>query len=167
MMANAARHPTVLYAQDKKNIFLTIDLQDIGDHTLNTTDSQVSFHTTKNGTAFGFEIELFDKVKKDTWHSHKTNRHIELVVEKETQDKGYWPRLQKPAGKLAFVKTDFAKWKDEDEEDEPQPYSNQDLMNEQLMMQMMQGGQMPNIDFSQTGGDVDSDDEDLPEDEEK
>lgn len=57
----------------------------------------------------------------------------------------YWPRLQKAPGKLAFVKTDFSKYKDEDEDDEPE--NNQQDMNAQLaqMMAMQGQGGMPGM----------------------
>jgi hypothetical protein len=38
------------------------------------------------------------------------------VLEKKNADAPWWPRLT--TNKVNFVKTDFAKWKDEDEEDE-------------------------------------------------
>jgi hypothetical protein len=63
MMTANSRIPTVLFAQDKAQIFLTIDLADVKDHVLKTEPEAVSFSTEKNGVSYAFSIELFDSVK--------------------------------------------------------------------------------------------------------
>jgi len=49
---------------------------------------------------------------------HQTARQIVLVLDKAEHGEAYWPRLQKDKVKPRFLKTDFQKWKDENEEDE-------------------------------------------------
>lgn len=61
-----------------------------------------------------------------------------MVVEKQNTDAKFWPRLQKQPGKLSFVKTDFSKYKDEDEDDDEPAVDPQAGMNAQLA-QMMSG----------------------------
>ena len=59
-----------------------------------------------------------------------------------TESDKYWPRLQSQQQKLSFVKTDFARWKDEDSDDEDER-NPQAQLNEQMMFQQMlaqQGG---------------------------
>ena len=58
------RAPTVLYAQDKNQIFLTIDLQDVQEHELVKDDSHVTFKTVKDNVSYGFNLELFSKVEE-------------------------------------------------------------------------------------------------------
>ncbi|KAJ3365523.1 hypothetical protein HDU91_002200, partial [Kappamyces sp. JEL0680] len=58
-----------------------------------------------------------------------------MVGEKEDAEAPFWPRLNK-SGKLAWIKTDFAKWKEEDEDDEEEAPGGDTMMNDQ-MMQMM------------------------------
>jgi hypothetical protein len=41
-----------------------------------------------------------------------------LVLDKAEHDQSYWPRLLKNRVKLGYLKTDFSRWKDEDEEDD-------------------------------------------------
>ena len=65
MTASATRTPTVLYAQDKKHIFMTIDLQDVKAHTLETLGESVSFKTLKEGQNFEFSLPLYGAVKPD------------------------------------------------------------------------------------------------------
>jgi hypothetical protein len=56
------------------------------------------------------------------------SRSLNLVLRKKVKQSEYWPRLTKDKAKNAFLKTDFSKWVDEDEQgatgdvpDEPEP----------------------------------------------
>lgn len=71
-----------------------------------------------------------------------TPRNLLMIIYKK--EEGYWPRLQK-GGKLNFVKVDFSRWKDEDEEDDDagmDPMGGMDFSS--LMAQA--GGNIPNMD---------------------
>ena len=46
-----------------------------------------------------------------------TSRHLQLLLRKKEKKAEYWPRLTKEKVRNAFIKTDFAKWVDEDEQD--------------------------------------------------
>lgn len=75
------------------------------------------------------DLEFFDKVKGEEKRQIPTSRHLELVIPKE--ETKWWPRLLKNSAKVirwflrfekisifqvAWIKIDFNKWKDEDEE---------------------------------------------------
>lgn len=173
--------PSVLYAQDKNQIFVTIDLQDVQEHSLSTTAERISFSTVKDQTRFEFGFELYDKVDEKTWTIAKNNRHIALVAQKQEKGKSFWPRLNK-TGKLGYIKTDFSKWKDEEDDEEDQDQSDPAMqsagMSDQLM-QMMAGGNMSPDMMGMMGGagagsaaaggntnvnieEIDSDDEEMP-----
>ena len=47
-----------------------------------------------------------------------TQRSFVLVLRKKEKKAEYWPRLTKEKVRNAFIKTDFSKWVDEDEQDE-------------------------------------------------
>lgn len=47
-----------------------------------------------------------------------SSRSLSLVIQKKDLEPEYWPRLTKEKIKNAFLKTDFSKWVDEDEQDE-------------------------------------------------
>ena len=72
-----------------------------------------------------------------------TNRNIALVFDKT----GSWPRLPKQTNKLNWIKVDFTKFVDEDEEEEQgqstQPFDMSQLMNNPNLMNMMQNGNAP------------------------
>lgn len=47
-----------------------------------------------------------------------TSKNIEMKLQKKELKEEYWPRLLKDSKKLHFLKTDFDKWVDEDEQNE-------------------------------------------------
>ena len=49
--------------------------------------------------------------------SNLTSRHFAVVLRKKEKKAEYWPRLTKEKVKNAYLKTDFSKWVDEDEQD--------------------------------------------------
>ena len=86
----------------------------------------------------------------DESKTHHTPRDVAFVLRKKETKEEYWPRLTKDKQKLHFLKTDFDKWVDEDE---------QDAVNEDDPMAGMGGmpgmgadGGFGGIDFSKLGG---------------
>jgi hypothetical protein len=82
-----------------------------------------------------------------------TPRNVFFLIPKKNQEDSYWPRLYAGSAKQSFVKTDFSRWRDEDDEDEEVAPNLPDFSQF--------GGNMPNMDFSNfaAGGEGDSDDE--------
>ncbi|KAG6918665.1 hypothetical protein DXG01_012482 [Tephrocybe rancida] len=119
--------PEVLWTQrdsktnDGKNfIFLTVLLWDIDPPTLvwNLTSSSVSFQAkTKDGAEYAFELDLFNDVDPKLSRSTLTNRSLVASIRKKEKMAEPWPRLTKDKIKRPFIKTDFSKWTDEDEDD--------------------------------------------------
>lgn len=120
--------PTVLWAQRKDRLFLTIDLQDCKDPkvTLDSDDNHgtVSFrgHATSHATgpeehSYILDLQLYGPIDKEDTKISQTDRTILLVIAKKGED--FWPRLLKQPGKTSpNIKVDWDKWVDEDEEDE-------------------------------------------------
>jgi hypothetical protein len=99
-------------------------------------------------------LQLFDAVKLDESKWNTKGRNIILNIIKADPTAEYWPRLTKDKIKNAHIQADWAKWVDEDEEEEAKPVGeewNEDNMNN-FNMGGMQGG--------------DSDDEEEEEEEE-
>uniref|UniRef100_A0A1D1XYF4 Co-chaperone protein p23 n=1 Tax=Anthurium amnicola TaxID=1678845 RepID=A0A1D1XYF4_9ARAE len=119
-MANDLPHPEVLWAQRSNEIYLTINLVDVEDAKLNVAKEKISFEGI-GGTErkkYGFELDLCKEINPDTSKRHQTARQIVLVLDKAEHNQSYWPRLQKDKAKPRFLKTDFQKWKDENEEED-------------------------------------------------
>ncbi|EMD41447.1 hypothetical protein CERSUDRAFT_90011 [Gelatoporia subvermispora B] len=135
-------HPEVLWAQrssefdDKKNIlYVTINLPDVKPETLkyNLTPTSISFEA-KAGNAekgleekeFAFGFDLFEEVVPEESRQALTSRSFNLVLRKKEKKAEYWPRLMKEKVKTPFIKTDFSKWVDEDEQEGEQPAADGD-----------------------------------------
>ncbi|KAH9248806.1 hypothetical protein BASA81_013506 [Batrachochytrium salamandrivorans] len=168
--ANTTRAPEVMWAQDRKSVFLTIRAVDTVDPKIAKSATDLTFEAVSCGQTLSFHFELFAAVKADTWHETITNRAITLVVEKENTNDRFWPRLPKSAGKLPWLKTDFSKFVD-DTFDDPEPLEaaldappGMGGMNEEMLKMFASqgagaGGPGGMADFG------DSDDEELPEEE--
>jgi prostaglandin-E synthase len=129
----SSTHPDVLWAQRKNEVFLSINVLDLSDEDLSLDNTSIKFKGTSLGQLYKFELEFFAEINVENSKKTKTAHGILCVLDKKDHDKSFWPRLTKQTEKLAFVKTDFARWKDEDESD------NDFQMN-------------PGLDFSQFGG---------------
>jgi hypothetical protein len=113
-------HPEVLWAQRKNEIYVTINLTDAKDPELNVTKEKITFKGLggPDKKLYGFELDLLKEINPETSKRSISARQIFLMLDKAEHDQPYWVRLQKDKVKPAFLKTDFAKWKDEDEDEE-------------------------------------------------
>ncbi|CAB3990954.1 prostaglandin E synthase 3-like, partial [Paramuricea clavata] len=85
---------------------------------------------------------------------HITTRELTFVLKKKDASTTFWKRLLETKDKIAHIKTDFDKWKDEDDsDDDEQPNSN----FEDMMRQMGDIGMDGAVD---DGNEADSDDSD-------
>ncbi|VDK30033.1 unnamed protein product [Gongylonema pulchrum] len=114
-------HPLVEWAQRDKILYLTVEIDNVND--LDITDKSLRITGTFGGnkTLYEASLEFYDNIKTD-YRKIDNNRHLELVINKEASK--WWPRLLKDAVKvgcvhfLPWVKVDFNKWKDEDEDED-------------------------------------------------
>ncbi|KAG6918671.1 hypothetical protein DXG01_012488 [Tephrocybe rancida] len=128
-----SQHPEVLWAQrssltvEEKNVlYLTVNLPDIQEQTLSyeLTPTSISFQAKSGNAArglaekdFSFKLEFYADVVPDLSTKKLSSRSFYIVIRKKDQKEEYWPRLTKEKVKNAFLKTDFSKWVDEDEQD--------------------------------------------------
>ncbi|KAK9473448.1 HSP20-like chaperone [Dipodascopsis tothii] len=118
--------PEVLWAQrsnsvdEAKNvIFLTLNTPDVAKPEIKLTATSLSFKgASSNGKDYEIELEFFDEIDVDnSTHSH-SGRGVYFVLRKKEAKEEYWPRLLKDKRKYHFLKTDFDRWVDEDEQQE-------------------------------------------------
>lgn len=64
------------------------------------------------------ELEFFAEIDPAESKTSHTARDVELKLRKKELGETYWPRLLKDTKRVHFVKTDFDKWVDEDEQNE-------------------------------------------------
>ncbi|KAJ6793170.1 Uncharacterized protein M6B38_111380 [Iris pallida] len=141
-----SRHPTTKWAQRSDKVFITIELPDAKDLKLSLQpEGQFSFYATTGSDKIPYELdfELYDKVNVEESKAAVGLRNICYLVKKA--ERKWWSRLLKQEGKPpVYLKVDWDKWVDEDEDDG---------------VGDMEGGDM---DFSKLGmddGDVVSDDD--------
>ncbi|CAI0421417.1 unnamed protein product [Linum tenue] len=111
-----SRHPILKWAQRSDKIYLTVDLADAKDVKLKLEpDGKFIFSAVKDGCDFVVDLELFDKVNVEESKYVVGPRNISYIIIKA--ESNWWPRLIKQEGKTpAFLKADWDKWVDEDEE---------------------------------------------------
>jgi hypothetical protein len=121
--------PEVLWAQrssksdpEKNFIYLTISVPDVPPSNLKLdlkpTGLTFTGHSDTLKRTYSLELEFYGEVDVDESKINHTARDVEMKLRKKELDESYWPRLLKEAKKVHFLKTDFDKWVDEDEQNE-------------------------------------------------
>jgi len=118
MSTTSVIHPTMIWAQRKNCILLTICLDDCKSPTITYEGSTLNFKGKGGSDQREHEavIELFGNVVSSSSTTLVKPRNIELVLQKE--EEAFWPRLTKSNAKLPWLKIDFNKWKDEDDSED-------------------------------------------------
>lgn len=120
--------PTVLWAQrssaedaSKNLIYLTIQVSDPADIKLDLTSTALTFtaDSADATTKYNLKIEFYDEINvEESRQNLESGSYIFMVLRKSKAQEEYWPRLTKEKLKYHYIKTDFDKWVDEDEQDE-------------------------------------------------
>lgn len=176
--------PEVLWAQRssasdaaKNFIYLTISVPDVPrkNLVLDIQPQSISFSGTSSSLKRQYEVKLdfYDEINVDETKINHSEKNLELVLRKKQLKEEYWPRLTKDNKKFHFLKTDFDKWVDEDEQ-ETIPEDDIGGMPGMGGMGGMPGmGDMSSmlggsgLDFSNLGGSMGGDDADNAEDDDE
>lgn len=183
--------PEVLWAQrsnadvpEKNLILLTISVPDVPKDKikldLKPTGLVFTGYSESLKKTYHLDIEFYAEIDTEQSTINHTGKNVEFRLRKKEAKEEFWPRLLKDSKKVHYLKTDFDKWVDEDEQEEA---PEDDLggmgaggMDMASMMGGMggmggAGGDFGGIDFSKLGGaggdldadDDDDDDEEMPE----
>lgn len=120
---------TVLWAQRsnateaaKNFIYLTISVPDVqaSKLKLDLKPTSLSFagHSDSLKRDYQLALDFYAEIDPAESKINHTAKNIEIVLRKKELKEEFWPRLLKDAKKVHFLKTDFDKWVDEDEQDE-------------------------------------------------
>jgi len=184
---SSAATPEVLWAQRsnkteaaKNFIYLTISVPDVQPANLKLdlkpTSLSFSGHSDSLKRDYHVVLEFYAEVDVKESKINHTAKHVEIVLRKKELKEEFWPRLLKDAKKVHFLKTDFDKWVDEDEQDEA---PEDDLagnmggmggmpgMGDMSSMMGGPGGDFGGIDFSKLGGGLGGEEAEGEEDEEE
>ncbi|XP_063901977.1 prostaglandin E synthase 3-like isoform X1 [Zophobas morio] len=114
------------WAQDKRSVFLTVNLPDIKDEKVGLSENKVTFEGKSKDALWTNELELYGTIIKDKSVIEKSDRKLTFTLAKEDTEK-FWPRLLKGNKRHHWLSTDFSKWKDEDESDEDDKFGGMDF----------------------------------------
>eukprot|EP00419_Tripos_fusus_P023519 CAMPEP_0172719096 /NCGR_PEP_ID=MMETSP1074-20121228/75307_1 /TAXON_ID=2916 /ORGANISM="Ceratium fusus, Strain PA161109" /LENGTH=177 /DNA_ID=CAMNT_0013544415 /DNA_START=59 /DNA_END=592 /DNA_ORIENTATION=- len=118
--------PTVLWAQRQDSVYVTVDIKDAVDISVHLDETALEFAGRSGGddkSLYEFKLELFAPIRRQE-SKWSAKRCPEFFLRKETA--GTWSRLQK-SGKFQWIKVDWAKWADSDEEDEKGGFDTDDM----------------------------------------
>lgn len=156
-------NPEVLWAQrssetepEENYLLITISIPDCENPTVKLEPTFFEFQAKSKGHVgdetshqYHLHIDFFKEIIPDkTVHKIANGQHYFLKIYKKDLGIEYWPRLTKEKVKYPYIKTDFNKWVDEDEQhNAPAPAGfdmNDMLMNgnpdmEALKAQLAQG----------------------------
>lgn len=171
-MATTTATPEVLWAQrssstdpEKNFIYLTISVPDVPASSmkldLKPTGLTFTGHSDTLKKTYHLELEFFAEIDDKASKTNHTGKNVEIKLQKKDLDEAYWPRLLKEAKKVHFLRTDFDKWVDEDEQNEA---GEEDFSQ---FGGMGDGGDFGGIDFSKLGGAAGMGGEDLEDDDDE
>jgi len=115
-----ALNPEVKWSELDDRVFITFEIQDVKSPDISILNKDgnglVTFRgKTEAGQEYSCDLSLSGPVKEDGNKIARTDRHVSLMVLKEQE--GRWGRLVQ--GKApTFVKVDWDRWVDSDEEEE-------------------------------------------------
>ncbi|GAB2277720.1 hypothetical protein Dimus_012423 [Dionaea muscipula] len=114
--SGSSRHPSVKWAQTSEKLFITIELPDAKDVKLKLEpEGKFIFSASKDDIPYVVYMELLDKIDVEDNKYDVGLRSIVYSIKKA--EKKWWRRLLKQEGKPpVFLKVDWDKWADEDEE---------------------------------------------------
>ncbi|KAF5553051.1 Hsp90 binding co-chaperone Sba1 [Fusarium mexicanum] len=157
-------YPEVLWAQrssvadaSKNFIYLTISVPDVPKDslTLDLQPTKLTFTGTSSTLKkkYHVELEFWGEIDPAESKINHTAKNVEIKLQKKELKEEYWPRLLKDSKRVHFLKTDFDKWVDEDEQNEApeDDFSQFGGMGGMPGMGDM-GGDFGGIDFSKLGG---------------
>ncbi|CCF57957.1 hypothetical protein KAFR_0D03090 [Kazachstania africana CBS 2517] len=181
MSSNNTLIPEVLWAQrssdndkDKNYLLLTISIPDcdkpslkIDANSMELDAKSLPHRGDEESHHYNLKIDFFKEILPDlTLHKKANGQHYFLKIFKKDLQTEYWPRLTKEKIKYPYIKTDFDKWVDEDEQEEIPQTNDQDL-NSLDFSQLMQGAggagnlqEMLGASANMTAREVESDEED-------
>lgn len=77
-----------------------------------------SGHSDSLKRDYSVVLDFFAEIDTAETKVNHTSKNVQFILRKKELKEEFWPRLLKDAKKVHFLKTDFDKWVDEDEQEE-------------------------------------------------
>lgn len=158
--------PRVLWSQRSDSLLVTVDLQDVKDPKINISDQKLTFEASLSDKVYQLDMELASAITPGESKYTITPRSVKFHLVK-AEAGPFWVHLLK-AGKVNYVKADWATWKDEDEQDEAAGFDTAGFSGMDPNMFGGAGGMdfesmMKNMPMAPDGLEDDDDEDDLPD----
>ena len=107
--------PNVSWAQREDSVWLTVELTTPKDLKVEVKPEGLSLSCLQDGKSFALDIKFFKPVVVDEskWSQH---RNVDFYLKKAETEA--WPRLLSDSAKKSWLKVDWSKWADSDDEGE-------------------------------------------------
>lgn len=121
--------PFVYWAQTESHVSLRVDLKNAESPKVDLNEDQLIFTSVglgaKGRNEYSFALEFFLKVDPKISQYRLMDREIEFNLKKNSEQ--WWPRLTAENKKPAWLKTDFDKFKSEDDDEVEQTDINEQM----------------------------------------
>ncbi|AJS48672.1 Sba1p [Saccharomyces cerevisiae YJM1388] len=166
-MSDKVINPQVAWAQrssttdpERNYVLITVSIADCDAPELTIKPSYIELKAQskphvgdENVHHYQLHIDLYKEIiPEKTMHKVANGQHYFLKLYKKDLESEYWPRLTKEKVKYPYIKTDFDKWVDEDEQDEVEAEGNDAAQGMDFSQMMGGAGGAGGMDFSQMMG---------------
>ena len=129
--------PYLTWYQNKKNIEITILLNDVSQENIDISKNNIKLYCVSNYKKYFIDLELFNSVNiENNLSFYKiTPRYIKFFIKKDIEDEWDYLILNKNNYKK-YISYDWEKSEDSDENDNENNYDN--MMNNPEFLNMMQ-----------------------------
>ena len=118
MENSATKTPHIMWAQRKDKVLITVEQANMKDIKISIPEpSRVVLTGTSEGVNYKLDLKLFGEVDKENSHWVLETRNILLNLKKK-ESGPYWARLTEEKLKADWLKVDWGRYVDEDEEEE-------------------------------------------------
>jgi hypothetical protein len=141
--------PSLIWHQNKDNIFFVIELPETSDHNIKIFDEKLDFYCLSNGKSYEMNFNFFENIDPENSSYIIENKHIKFSLKKKESNNWLFLTNDKNLYKNN-IKINWNAWVDEDDEDEQPDFSQQ--MDFERMMASMGGGGMDIASMMGGGG---------------
>ncbi len=131
---STVKFPDLKWAQRSDRILATIDLPGASNTKIDLTPAgHLKFTGEVGEQKYAIEMDLYQEIILEESKWNMKGRNVILNIVKKDQEDEYWPRITKEKIKHPHIKIDWAKWVDEEEQNEAPADSGEfdpDNMNE-------------------------------------
>ena len=106
-------NPTILWAQDKKSIFLTFEIRNIKEQDIQLLEQNIKIKGRNENNEFDVDIQLFSSI--DTEQSTLAIKPKGIIITLKKSVDIFWNKLS--TVKMNNLKIDWSKWVNEDDSD--------------------------------------------------